>query len=841
MLANEQLLDDLAGAVLDGDAIDWAEAESSAGADVRLVRHLRLVASVAQVHREALSDATLTSSGPVLTHATPPERWGHLRLLERVGRGAFGEVFRAWDTRLDREVALKLLAAAPTASGPQPGTIIQEGRLLARVRHPNVVTIHGAEQIGDQIGLWMEFVRGHTLEQLLRQGTVFTGADVVKIGLDLSRAVSAVHAAGLLHRDIKAHNVTRAEDGRVVLMDFGTGKELDDNSSSDLAGTPLYLAPEVMAGQPATVRSDIYSLGVLLYHLLTNSYPVRGRTIRDVRRAHERNERVGLRTSRPEVRPALARVIERAIDPQPERRYANVEALARDLAVLQRRPGVVRLMYGLAAAAAIVVVAALASDVRARLTGDNRSLGTRFASMFGLAPNYRANPLIAVLPFRNASIELSNSLLVESVTDGLIQQLAIIDGLEVRSRTSSFLLKDKPRDLADIGRRLNVNLVIEGDARLSGNRLVINASLVSIEDDRPVWSDTVDRELSSEGDVVGVVEHLTRKIVNELRLKLGRTQRQYKTDIPTYEIFLRALALRDARFFETIKAIPLFEEVLRRDPSYAPALAALALAHGDRSRNYPDARGTATPPTEADTQAEPLALKALEIDPLLPEAHAAIGGIHARAGRWAQAEESYRRAISLQPNLTFLYGSFVFYALHPLGRLDEALSLMQDAVRADPLSPDARRLLGRVQISVGHFDDALANCTLVLEQDPKYPFAGEICGLALMFKGRTDEALAWFNKGGRADLNEHWIGYIYAVTGRRAEAEALAARNTHLPHRPAMIYAALGDKDRAFEALEALALVNPYRAAYYLSVRELATLHDDPRAAILRQKLSLPR
>jgi serine/threonine protein kinase len=155
-------------------------------------------------------------------------------------------VFRAWDTRLDREVALKILPAPPGT--PATSTIIQEGRLLARVRHPNVVTIHGAEQIGDRIGLWMELVQGQTLDQLIRSGAVFRSADVIRIGVELCQAVSAEHAAGLLHRDIKAQNVMRAHDGRVVLMDFGTGKELDDSSSSDLTGTPLYLAPEVLAG-----------------------------------------------------------------------------------------------------------------------------------------------------------------------------------------------------------------------------------------------------------------------------------------------------------------------------------------------------------------------------------------------------------------------------------------------------------------------------------------------------------------------------------------------------------------------------------------------------------------
>ena len=191
----------------------------------------------------------------------------------------------------------------------------------------------------------MEFVRGHTLEQILDQRKVVSAAEAVDIALELCRAVSAVHGAGLLHRDIKAHNVMRAEDGRIVLMDFGTGRELEDDASSDLAGTPLYLAPEVLQGQKATVRSDIYSLGVLLYHLVTGSYPVQARTVREIRRAQELGERTAIQTARSDVPSKLARVIERAIDPRPERRYQSADALAADLAALQPRPRLARLAY----------------------------------------------------------------------------------------------------------------------------------------------------------------------------------------------------------------------------------------------------------------------------------------------------------------------------------------------------------------------------------------------------------------------------------------------------------------------------------------------------------------
>ena len=838
MLTPEQLLDDVADAVLEGVPVDWAAAESSAGTAAGVIKQLRFLESVAQLQRGVLASATSSSAADVVVPRQMPDRWGDLQLLERIGRGAFGEVFRAWDARLDREVALKILATR-VSSPSHAEAIVHEGRLLARVRHPNVVTIHGADQVGDQIGLWMEFVRGQTLDQLVRQGKTFSADDVAAIGLELSRAVGAVHAAGLLHRDIKAHNVVRADDGRIVLMDFGTGTELDDRSTAELAGTPLYLAPEVLAGQPATVQSDIYGLGVLLFYLLTGAYPVTGRSVSDVRRAHERNDRAALRTIRPDVRPALARIIERAIDPRPERRYASAGALGKDLSARQRRPFNEQVAIALTAAAAFVLVAILASEVHARLTGDSRSLRSRLAGMVGLAADYRSRPMIAVMPFRTFSAEPRNSLFVDSVTAGLIRQLSIIDGLDVRSQTSSFLLKDMPRNLAEIGRRLDVNLVLEGDAHLSGNAIRINAALVTTGDVR-VWSDSVERVLTSESDVVEVVEELTRKIVNEFRLKIGRTQRRYKTtDIPTYQMYLEALASREARMRDPRPAIPLFEEVIRRDHTFAPAQAALATAHAIRAVSYPNPGGSALSPRDAVALMTPLLQRAVEIDPMLGEVHAGFGKMYSLMGRWTEAEVSFRRAIDLDPTITSVYGDFVLDVLLPLGREDEAVATMQEALRINPLSLDARQVLGRAQVNAGLHDAALENCARVLEQDPAYPFSHAICGMALLFQGRTDEALERFNT--RPELNEHWIGYLYAITGRREEAVALAERNRHLPHRPAMIFAGLGDYDQAFEALDQLAELNPRRAALYFSGPEFAKLREDPRADAFRRRLGFPR
>ena len=454
MPPGERLIDDLADAILDGSPIDWAAVESSPdGTAQRLVGQLRVLAAVADLHRSTPSSPSPRSQiPPSLVEpdgADAPVMWSHLRLVERIGRGAFGEVYRAWDTRLDREVALKLLPAERSSGERAASAIIHEGRLLARVRHPNVVTIHGAEQVADQIGLWMEFVRGRTLEQILDQRHVVSAAEAVGIGLELCRAVSAVHGAGLLHRDIKAHNVMRAEDGRIVLMDFGTGRELEDDASSDLAGTPLYLAPEVLQGQRATVRSDLYSLGVLLYHLVAGSYPVQAGTVREVRRAHERGERTAVQTARPDVPPKLARVIERAIDPRPERRYQSAEALAADLAALQPRPRLVRLAYAAGLAVASLLVVGVGWEVAGRLVGSSRTPGALLASVAGLNPfgavtvSPTERPIIAVLPLQNLSDEPDSDYFVDGLTDEIIRNLAVIEGLEVRSRTSSFAFKGR--------------------------------------------------------------------------------------------------------------------------------------------------------------------------------------------------------------------------------------------------------------------------------------------------------------------------------------------------------------------------------------------------------------
>jgi serine/threonine-protein kinase len=845
----DEFLDQLAGAVLDSTDVDWARVESSADENAqRFVRQLRLVASVGELHRRLQ---------PVPPAAADPERranpqWGHLRLIESMGHGSFGEVFRAWDTRLDREVALKLMPARRTVALAGESTLIQEGRMLAKVRHPNVVTIYGAEQIGDRIGLWMEFVRGRTLEQLLNDGVTFRTEDIVRIGAELSRAVAAVHSAGLLHRDIKTHNVIREDEGRIVLMDFGAGTELE-GGTSEVAGTPLYLAPELYTGGAATVQSDIYSLGVLLYRLATQSYPVKGRTTEEVRRAHERGDRIHVRTLSSRVRPALARVVARACDPRPERRYESADALGDELTALQPRSAAVRIRNTIGAVAAIVAVVLLGSEAIARFTESGRpSLAGRLTNLLKGSASPLAMPVIVVRPIENLGAQEDDNL-ADLITDGLIRRLGLVEGLQVKGLETSFRLADAKRDFAATGKALGVNLVLEGDVRFSKERLVANAALMSVRGER-VWGAPFEHAVGSERDIAAMVDDLARSIVNSLRLELGPTRMQYPTDLATLRTLQQARSLRDGRGTRGQRAVAQYKKVIDAYPDHAPALAELATIYGDLAAQFPTAANSAAAsfrPSEMIALIEPLARRALDIDNFVAEAHAAMGYRHALELDWERAEAAFLKAIELEPTRSMLKGDYVLTVLVPSGRLPEAINVLDDALVDDPESLDLRRILARVQLNAGRYTDALNSARLVLQEDPSFPFVDVFAAWAQLFSGKRAEALEWFHRyslgndglAGTADDRPGVTGWIHAINGRRVEAEAVAAmpQFAGIPLRRVEIFGLLRDAEKTLDALEQQARLNPLRAAFYLTYPELHFLRGDPRLAEFRRnRLALP-
>ncbi len=804
-------LEDVAGAILDGTAVDWPVVESgTAESDQTLLRQLKTLAAL-----------RLSAAAPQPKTDAGLSAWGHLRVFERIGHGAFGEVYRAWDTRLDREVALKLLPDDLSGAEASASSVIQEGRLLARVHHPNVATIYGAERIEGRIGLWMEFIKGRTLEQSLKAGATFTPKHATRLGIDLCRAVSAVHSAGLLHRDIKAQNVMVTDEGRLVLMDFGTGHELDQPSGSAIAGTPLYLAPEVLSGSAATARSDVYSVGVLLYRLLTGSYPVQGRTLAELRRAHA--DRADRDVSVDGVPRRIGRVIARALSANPERRFASADAMGNALVTADALPR--RVFFSAAAAA---VIASLAATAWQYAAGARSAAATPPAGAAAIADV----PGIAVLPFTNLSSEPDSDYFVDGLTSEVIRHLGEL-GLPVKSKTSSFFFKGKSPDLQTIAEQLKVGLVVEGDMQRVGNHLRVNAQFVSVAGDVPLWSYRFDGPIE---DAFKVQDEIARAIVNKLRLSLTRQPRLYQTNVAAYQLYLRARTLVDRAGTDSAKqGAALFQQVIDRDPTFAPAYAGLADAYATMSWQL-----TGLSADEGLEGMRPAAARALELDRLSAEAHAAMGATYARERQWDAAERSFEQAIDLNPSLSHVVTAYSGSTLIPTQQFEKALQLLAIALVSDPLSLDVKREQAVVQFSAGRYAEAIANLRQVLAVDPEFPFANQMLARALNHSGNPEEAVAVLQKSPGQGW-DRWMASAYVKTGRDADMDRLIAAHTNEhPYRQALIYAALGDKDRTFQALDrAVGRVAAPRLATLLVYPEMALLRGDPRLEALRKRLNL--
>ncbi len=442
---------------------------------------------------------------------------------------------------------------------------------------------------------------------------------------------------------------------------------------------------------------------------------------------------------------------------------------------------------------------------------------------------HRSAPIpIAVLPLVNLDRNPDHDYFADGLTGEIIRNLSIIDGLAVRSQTSSFAFKGKPQNVHDVGKQLDAEYVLEGSVLLSGQQLRISAQLVRVRDDFPLWSGKYDRELT---DVFAVQDEISRGIVNGLRLKLGQGRRRYETSAEAYDLYLRARALQIEHGQRGIdESIGPLEEAIAKDPSFAPAYASLAAAYAVRSgesrQDIPDEVRKMRAAVD----------QAVRLDPLLPEAHDALGMLYARDARWVESEKSFRRAIELDPNSSASHSGYALYLLWSLGRVEEALHELRLAEKNDPLSPQLEFNLGWLLPSAGRYDEAAEYCSKL---PADHPGRNKCLGRALLGQGKTEEAIQIFIKSDdRSDRAN--LGYAYARAGRREEAEKLAIDLSPRPIQQALIFAGLGDKERTLEALDRMAVVGPVRMGSILSAPELALLRGDPRLNALRKKVGLP-
>jgi TolB-like protein len=425
---------------------------------------------------------------------------------------------------------------------------------------------------------------------------------------------------------------------------------------------------------------------------------------------------------------------------------------------------------------------------------------------------------IAVLPLTNLSQDPANDYFADGLTDEIIRNLSIIDGLAVRSQTSSFFFKGKPRNVREVGEQLQAEYILEGSVLRAGQQLRINAHLVRVRDDFPVWSGRFDRELT---DVLAIQDEISRGIVNSLRLKLGRGRRRYETSTEAYDLYLRARALG-----HSLQSIGPFKEAIAKDPSFAPAYAGLAATYAFRS-------GLAADQADLVVKMRSAAEKAIQLDPLLAEANDALAIAYARDGQWEQSEKSFHRAIELAPSRTESYDDLAMYLLLPLGRIGEAVSRMHIAEKADPLSPEVHMVTGYVLLSAGRYDEAAGHCEKLPADSPD---KAECLGRALVGQGRIGEAIPILATA----PNPRYLGYAYGRAGRREEAEKIASASPDGRLLQALIFAGLGDKERTLQALERLATLGPVRLGRDLTYPEFAFVRGDPRVKALRKKVGLP-
>jgi tetratricopeptide (TPR) repeat protein len=573
----------LAEALADGETPNWSSAEHDAeDAEAReLIAELRAVASIGELF------ATLTTGGSARgwARALLPDgaAWGSLRVLEHVGRGRFGDVYRAWDPTLDREVALKLIAR-DEADDTTGSHVVEEGRLMARVQHPNVVAIYGAQRLGNATGLWMEFVRGRTLAQELDERGAFTADELATVGAALCRALQAVHDAGLVHRDVKAQNVMRDARGRVVLGDFGIGRErCDVDEGGGLAGTPVYIAPELFAGAPATAQSDIYSVGALLFCLATRQYPVPGRSLRALREAHQRGRRTTLADVAPTLPVRLIAVVERALSANPAMRFRHAEDMARALEAALRPVTKPSRQPWSAAAAVAVFAAAIAAVVTWTGWGASQPptipISPRDWVLVAAFDNRTGDPLLDGTLEYALTRELAQSTFVN-----VVPRARVTDALTLmRQSLDTRLDPDTAREVAL--RDGGIRALITGRIEKDGTGYKATAAVQSVVDGAALVTIT-ETALAS----TSLLESIGRLSLH-LRERLGETLPVAPALVPlpkvttsslrALQLYAQAVALQNPRGWwgeHADAAETLLRAAIEEDPRFASAHMLLAVA-----------------------------------------------------------------------------------------------------------------------------------------------------------------------------------------------------------------------------------------------------------------------
>ena len=664
----------------------------------------------------------------------------HYRIVEKVGEGGMGVVYRAEDTKLKRTVALKFLRPQAFASDENRERFIREAQTAAALDHPNICTIFGIDEVGEHLFISMSFIEGVNLKEKIRQERLSID-EAVSIAIQIARGLEAAHERGIIHRDVKSANVIIAPDGTAKITDFGlakiTGsKEISKTTMS--VGTAAYMSPEQGRGQKVDHRTDIWSLGVILYEMITGELPFRGDYDPAVVYSLLNQDPVPIADLRPETPIKIQRVIERAVTKNREERYQSIAELLTDL---ESRGDEIR------------------ADSAPSLTGAGKRS-------------------IAVLPFIDLSIEKDQDYFCDGMAEEIINALTKIDGLRVAARTSSFAFKGKNEDVRNIGRKLGVETAMEGSVRKMGNRIRVTGQLLSVSDGYHLWSGQFDRDLE---DIFAIQEEIAGSIVKALRVKLSDRERRAIERAPTRDVVAYDYYLRGRKYFYQSNrsgiefAREMFSKAIGKDRSYALAYAGLADCHSYLSLYFGGG--------DAEKQkADEASKTALDLDHDLAEAHASRGLALTAAKRYGEAEKEFDTAILLDPAL---FEAYYFYArmCFTQGKYEKAAEMYHRAGEVNPedyqspsLEAFTYRTMNRMDEARKVYGRSLETIEKHVEFNPDDSRAIFLGATALIDLGQKDRAFEWVRRAEAIDPDDPYLLYGVACFYSRVGDAGTAIR-----------------------------------------------------------------
>jgi eukaryotic-like serine/threonine-protein kinase len=808
---------------------------------------------------------------------------GPYQIIELLGKGGMGEVYLAEDTRLGRKVALKILPAELTNDELRVLRFQQEARTASALNHPNILTIFDIGEVESTHFIATEFVKGETLRNYMSAGKINI-QDALNILIQVASALGAAHEVGVVHRDIKPENIMVRPDGLVKVLDFGIAKltqriatggssemgllPLVDTEPGMIMGTPKYMSPEQVRALDVDERTDIFSLGAVLYEMFTGAPPFERATVGDTIAAILQSEPPSIAQSEATLPAGLQEIVVKALQKDRDERYQAMGDLVSDLRsvgkgietgqqsispiwtgnaptiITTTGKGMVETRKEIEARSSKIGATRTASSAE-YIVGEIKQhkrgsaliialLVVAVAAVVYFASGSGAIKSVAVLPFENASNDPNTDYLSEGISESLINVLSGLPQLKVIARSSSFKYSGKDVNLQEVAKALNVQAIVTGRVMVRGDQLLISAALNDTRDKTQMWGEQYNRRAT---DLQAVQEEIARIISEKLRLRLTGTEQKLlrkhaSHNEQAYQLYLNGVYYdRKGGIENKKKAFDYFNQAIAFDQEFALAYANAAVVYNILAENG------VVDPKEARPKAKAAAQKALDLDDSLAEGHAAMALIKNGEWDWSGAENEYKRAIELNPNLALAHSDYAIY-LSNMGRHTEALSENKRAEELDPLSIKFSNRDGLILQVARRYDEAIQQFQSLIKLQPDSSDAYIYLAYTYADKGMYSDAIAQYQKfismSGTSTSVQAYLGYAYAMSGKRNEAldllNKLKTTTEYVAQAElAILYAGLGGKDEAFAALERAYAAHDPEVQYLKAEPHYDSLRDDPR------------